>query len=149
MRVVIDTNVFVSALLSPQGIPSKIFHCWESNYFDLLVSQESLDELARVLHYPKIHKRLHSTEEELAEFVRLFQEKATLVLRQETIHAISADVSDNLYLEIGLAGRADYIVSGDQHLLQIKEYRGIAIITPAKFLDHITSLASGELPPAG
>ena len=128
MRVVIDTNVFVSALLSPQGIPAQIFHYWELNYFDLLVSQESLDELAQ--------------------FVRLFREKSILVTRQETIRAIAADVSDNLYLEIGLAGRAYYIVSGDQHLLQIKEYRGIPIITPTEFLDYIISLALDELPPA-
>ena len=149
MRVVIDTNVFVSALLSPQGIPAQIFHYWELNYFDLLVSQESLDELARVLHYPKIRKRLRSTEDELAQFVRLFREKSILVTRQETIRAIAADVSDNLYLEIGLSGRAYYIVSGDQHLLQIKEYRGIPIITPTEFLDYIISLALDELPPAG
>jgi uncharacterized protein len=133
MRVVIDTNVFVSALLSPTGIPNQIFQYWELSYFDLLVSQESLNELARVLHYPKIRKRLHSTEEELAEFVHIFQEKALIITRQETVHAITEDVSDNLYLEIGIAGHADYIVSGDQHLLKLKEYRGISIMTPTEF----------------
>jgi uncharacterized protein len=80
MRVVIDTNVFVSALLSPTGVPNQIFHYWELSYFDLLVSQESLDELERVLHYPKIGKRLHSTEEELADFVHIFQEKLLWLL---------------------------------------------------------------------
>ncbi|MCC6455445.1 MAG: putative toxin-antitoxin system toxin component, PIN family [Caldilineaceae bacterium] len=142
MRVVIDTNVFVSALLSPTGVPNQIFHYWELSYFDLLVSQESLDELERVLHYPKIRKRLRSTEEELAEFVNIFQEKALMVTRQETITVITADVSDNLYLEIGLAGHADYVVSGDQHLLRLKKYRGISIITPTEF-QAIISLPAG------
>jgi predicted nucleic acid-binding protein len=56
-----------------------------------------------------------------------------MVTRQEIINIIAADPSDNLYLEIGIAGHADYIVSGDQHLLRLKEYCGISIITPTEF----------------
>ena len=63
MRVVVDTNVFVSALLSPQGIPSQLFVFWQHHFFDLLVSKESMDELARVLQYPKVRKGLRSTHE--------------------------------------------------------------------------------------
>ena len=144
MRVVVDTNVFISALLSPQGIPSQLFQYWGQHFFDLLVSEESMDELVRVLQYPKIRKGLRSTDGELAEFVRLFREKGLLVTPQETIRAITADVSDNLYLEMAVAGDAQCIVSGDKHLLRLQEYQGIPILTPAEFLDQIMRLQSGE-----
>lgn len=144
MRVVVDTNVFVSALLSPQGIPSQLFQYWELHYFDLLVAEESMAELERVLHYPKVRKGLRSTDAELAEFVRLFKAKGLLVAPQETIRAITTDVSDNLYLEIAVAGDAQYIVSGDKHLLHLQEYQGIPIITPAEFLDQLRLLAASE-----
>ena len=143
MRVVVDTNVFVSALLSPQGVPSQLFVYWGQHFFDLLVSEESMDELARVLQYPKIRKGLRSTDAELAEFVRLFKEKGLLVTPQETIRAITADVSDNLYLEIAVAGDAQCIVSGDKHLLRLQEYRGIPILTPTEFLDQLHATATG------
>ena len=143
MRVVVDTNVFVSALLSPQGIPSQLFWYWEQRFFDLLVSKESMDELARVLRYPKIRARYRATEAELTETVRLFTEKGLLVTPQETIRAITADVSDNLYLAMAVAGDADCIVSGDKHLLRLQEYRGIPILTPTEFLDQLHATATG------
>ena len=144
MRVVVDTNVFVSALLSPQGIPSQLFQYWELHYFDVLISKESMAELARVLQYPKVRKGLRSTDAELAEFVRLFTERGVSITPQETIRAIPADVSDNVYLEIAVAGDAQCIVSGDKHLLQLQEYRGILILTPTAFLDKLTSLIADE-----
>ncbi len=144
MRVVVDTNVFVSALLSPQGIPSQLFQYWELHYFDVLISEESMEELARVLQYPKVRKGLRSTDAELTEFVRLFKERGILVIPQETIRAIPADVSDNVYLEIAVAGDAHCIVSGDKHLLQLQEYRGILILTPTAFLDKLTALIADE-----
>jgi putative PIN family toxin of toxin-antitoxin system len=144
MRVVVDTNVFVSALLSSQGVPSQLFRYWELRYFDLLISEKSMEELARVLHYPKVRKGIHSTDAELAEYVRLFKKRGVLITSQETIRAIPADVSDNIYLEIAVAGEADYIVSGDKHLLKLQEYRGIAILTPVAFLDTLTSVLADE-----
>lgn len=101
-------------------------------------------ELERVLQYPKVRKGLRSTDEELAEFVHLFQEEGLLVTPQETIHAITVDVSDNLYLEMAVAGDAHCIVSGDKHLLHLQEYQGIPIVTPAEFLGQLRLLASHE-----
>lgn len=98
----------------------------------------------RVLRYPKLRERHRSTEAELAEFVRLFTEKGRLVTPQATPRVITADVSDNLYLEMAVAGDAQYIVSGDRHLLQLQEYQGIPILTPAEFLGLILRLQSEE-----
>lgn len=144
LRVVVDTNVFVNALLSPQGVPSQLFHSWELHYFDLLVAEESLAELTRVLQYPKIRKRLRVPDTALAEYVQLLREKALLVIPQTRVQAVAADLSDNLYLEIALSGEADYLVTGDQHLLQLQEYQGISILTPAAFLAQLAALSATE-----
>jgi putative PIN family toxin of toxin-antitoxin system len=146
MRVVLDTNVIVSALLSPHGVPSQIFHYWELLYFDLLVSEKSLDELMRVMEYPKIRKRLRSTDEEQAQFVDFLREKALWVTHHEVIQAVQSDMSDNIYLEIALAGQARFLISGDQHLLRLKEFRGIHIIAPTEFLALLTLPTSGAMP---
>jgi putative PIN family toxin of toxin-antitoxin system len=144
MRVVLDANVIISALLSPQGIPNQILHYWGLLYFDLLVSEKSMDELMRVLHYPKIRKRLRSTDEELAHFVQSLHENAVWVPHQEVITAVSDDASDDVYLEIAVADNAHYIVSGDQHLLRLREYEGIAIVTPTEFMAHLLSSTTGS-----
>lgn len=139
MRVVLDANVLVSALLSPQGIPSQLLQLWELHLFDILISQESLNELARVLQYPKIRQRLHVTDGALDGYVRLLGGQAILVEPQERVQVVTADASDNLYLEIALAGKAHCIVTGDRHLLQLQQYRGILVLTPLAFLDHLIS----------
>ncbi|MCC6167944.1 MAG: putative toxin-antitoxin system toxin component, PIN family [Caldilineaceae bacterium] len=141
MRVVFDTNVFVSALLAPQGIPSQLFQLWEVHLFDILVSEASLEELARVLRYPKIRKRLRVSDAELDDYVRLLRAKVVVVAPQERVEAVTDDASDNVYLEIALAGKADCVVTGDRHLLQLEQYQGILILTPADFLDYLTSLS--------
>lgn len=144
MRVVVDTNVFISSLLSPQGIPDQLFDFWEQHLFDILVSDASLDELARVLRYPKIRKRLHVSEAVLDDYVRNFREKAIVVEPQERVDAVTDDASDNVYLEIALAGKAHCVVTGDRHLLQLQEYQGVVILTPAAFLDQLASLLADE-----
>ncbi len=140
MRVVVDTNVFISSLLSPQGVPSQLFQLWELHLFDILVSDASLEELARVLRYSRIRKRLRATDAELDDYVRLFRERAIVVVPQERVHAVIDDASDNVYLEIALAGKAHCVVTGDRHLLQLKEYQGVLILTPTAFLDQLASL---------
>jgi hypothetical protein len=142
MRVVVDANVIVSALITPQGIPSQLFRYWELLYFDMLVSRESLDELARVLNYPKIRKRLRSSDQEIADFLDSYREKAIWVVHHEAINAVVRDISDNIYLEIGVSGYARYVVSGDHHLLELKEFQGIAIVSPAEFVQRMANSTS-------
>lgn len=144
MRVVVDTNVFISSLLSPQGIPSQLFQFWELHLFDILVSDKSLEELARVLRYPKIRKRLRVSDAVLDDYVRSFREKAIVVEPQERVQAVTDDALDNVYLEIALAGKAHCVVTGDRHLLQLQEYQGVLILTPTAFLDQLTSLLEDE-----
>ena len=75
--------------------------------------------------------------DELNDFAALILSKAEFVLPEESIHVVEADPSDNKFIEAAVAGQADYIVSGDNHLLDLKEYKGISIITPRAFLEPL------------
>lgn len=74
---------------------------------------------------------------ELDDFAALILSKAEFVLPEESIYVVEADPSDNKFLEAAVTGRADYIVSGDKHLLDLKEFQGIAILTPHVFLERL------------
>jgi len=134
MRIVLDANVLVSALISAKGSPARLLVYWQEGKFDIVVSPAMLQELERVLHYPRLQQQYHLPEEAIRQFLRLLMTHAIEVNPPEEIAVIDRDPSDNRYLECALAGEAQYIVSGDGHLLDLKEYRGIRILAPAEFV---------------
>jgi putative PIN family toxin of toxin-antitoxin system len=134
MRVVLDANVVVSALISAKGAPAQIVAHWQAERFEVLVSPAILQELDRVLHYPKLQQRYHLPEELVQRFLRLLARQAIKVVPFQELTVIERDPTDNRYLECALAGDAGVIVTGDQHLLDLGEYRGVQILTPAGFL---------------
>ena len=143
MRVVLDTNVLVSALISRHGAPGKILEVWEKGRFDLVVSRPILDELGRVLHYPKIQKKYNLPSKHLERFLRLISSQTLIVNPATEITIIQADPSDNRYLECAKEGEAAYIVTGDRHLLELGEFEGTIILPPAGFL-AVPGLAGRE-----
>jgi putative PIN family toxin of toxin-antitoxin system len=134
MIVVLDTNVIISALLSPSGPPATIIDHWRAEDLDVVTSPPLLDELERVLHYPRVLKRLRWTSAEIEEFIQDFQAVATVVEPQMTLNVIKQNPPDNRVLECAVAGAAAYIVSGNADLLDPKTYSGIVILNPAAFL---------------
>lgn len=134
MIVVLDTNVIVSALLSPSGIPAVIINRWEVGEFDVIISPALLNELGQVLQYPRIQKVLNLSHEDLELFLNRTSQVAIVVEPDFKLSVIKDDPADNRLLECGIAGGADFIVSGDHHLLEVKDYRGIVILQPAGFL---------------
>ena len=134
MIVVLDTNVFVSALLSPAGPPAEIIHHWEANEFDVVISTHLLRELEGALGYPRVVKYLKLTQEEIRTFLKNLATIATVVEPELRLAVIEKDPDDNRILECAVAGNASYIITGDKHLLEIKEYQGIVILSPAGFL---------------
>lgn len=134
MKAVLDANVFVSALVNTRGTPNLIIDHWYKESFELLVSDAIIDEISRVLRYPKIVKLHKLTELEIMEFLTLLRKESRFVSPGDKLD-VSSDESDNRYIECAIAGNADFLVSGDKkHLLPLKEYRGIRIINPATFL---------------
>mgnify|MGYP001156593921 CR=1 FL=1 len=132
MRVVVDTNVLISALLSGRSPPAQIVTLWREGRFALLTSQEQLDELARVTRYPKIRERLSPA---LAgRLVNELRDVAELVADLPQVTAC-ADPYDNFLLAMIVAGRADHLVTGyKRDLLSMVRYEGARIIAVRDFL---------------
>jgi len=134
MRIVIDTNVIVSRFLSSKGTPAQIFEKWRVEAFELLVSEPVLSEYQKALSCKHVRACHKMTNEEIAETIRDFRKFAILVNPAEKLEVIKEDSDDNKFLEVAEAGGAGYIVSGDEHLLMLREYRSIQILSPAAFL---------------
>jgi putative PIN family toxin of toxin-antitoxin system len=131
---VLDTNVVVSALISPRGAPAEIFRAWQAGRFTFVTSPPLLDELARVLNYPRIRKYLAWTDEERGELVESIAYAAKLVIPDVRLDVVAEDPADDRVLEAAIAGEAEYIVSGDRHLLGLKNYAQVEIVSPVRFV---------------
>jgi putative PIN family toxin of toxin-antitoxin system len=133
MRVVIDTNIIVSAYLG--GALEAILKAFKAGKFKLIVSETIADEYFRVLRRPKFMIE----RDEFEDFVALLVSKAEFITPTEVITAIQTDPSDNKFLEAALEGKADYLVSGDNHLLELQIFREIPILTAHNFIEQLSS----------
>lgn len=128
-RVVVDTNVVVSALLFG-GISGKLTPLWKGRHIQPLCSKEIIDEYVRVLAYPKF--KLTESEIEFLlsqEIVRWFE----IVMVSPGKPFVAADPSDDKFIWCALQGKADAIISGDEHLLHLTS-SPIPILSPSRFL---------------
>jgi len=135
LRVVFDANVIVSAALLADSAPRRAF----DRALDdgrILVSAAVLLELAEVLGRRKFDKYL--LEEERMRFLVAFLREAELIEINEQV-TDCRDPKDNKYLELAVAGRADFIVSGDSDLLILNPFRNIPVLKPEAFLKHLSS----------
>lgn len=132
MRLAIDTNILISALLSASSLPAHLVVLWREGRFDVLTSVDQLDELKRVTRYPKVRERLGP-----ALAGRLINDVRDLAVLLEGLPAVttSPDPHDNYLLAMAAAGSADFPVTGDKRdLLAIRHYEGTKIITVRDFL---------------
>ena len=134
MRVVIDTNVFVSGIFWI-GISNKIINFWREEKFDLVTSLKNVEELIKVLRYFKISM----SNELMKEWINLLVENSIIVDVIGNVKVVKDDPTDDKFIETALNGNADYIVSQDRHLLDLKEFEGIKIVTPKEFLQILES----------
>ena len=136
MRVVIDTNVLVSAVIRPQGTTGQVLQRLRTRRFELLMSRATLDELVEVLFRPRLRTKYHLTDSTLHPVLRLIFLRSMILQTHEKVTACR-DPKDDIYLELAVAGGADYIVTGDTDLLVLHPFRSIPILTPATFLTLI------------
>lgn len=134
IKAVIDTNILVSGLISPKASPAKIISLWRERKFVLVISEEIIEELKRVLLYPKIFQKYGLSERTIDKYLKIIKAFSEVVKPKERIELISSDTEDNKFLEVALEANVNFIVSGDKHLLDLKEFRGIKIIKAEKFL---------------
>jgi len=132
VRVVIDTNILISSLLSSASLPAHLIALWREGRFDLLTSADQLDELMRVTRYPKIRERLAP-----ALAGRLINEVRDLAIMVTNLPVVTAspDPYDNYLLAMALVGAADFLLTGDKRdLLGLKLFQGVKIVTVREFL---------------
>lgn len=132
MRVVVDANVLVSAVISELGPPREIVDAWVQERFELIVSPALLDELGDVLTRPRLRRWVSA--EVAVEFIAGLAQDA-LVLEDPPLQAgLTADPDDDYLIVLARAAGADYLVSGDRHLLSLEE-PDPPVLTPREFLD--------------
>lgn len=134
MRVVLDSNVLLGALISPYGPPDKIYRAWRTGRFELVTSVLQLDELRRVSRYPKLKHILPA--HRIGTMVNNMQRAIVLDALPPLPTGIeAADPDDTFLLAMALAGDADYLVTGDRRagLLQRGNLGRTRIITPSAF----------------
>lgn len=131
IRVVADTNIYISALMFG-GLPGGFLDLAFKDGFQLVISPTLLDELDEKL---LMKFRLSSNDADLVR--QRLEAAAHLVSTVSTLAVIKADPDDDRVLECAIAGRADYIVSGDRHLLKLRTYENIPIVTVRNFMDSI------------
>ena len=139
-RIVIDTNILVSAILTPKGNPAKILKHILEGKLNLIISPTILVETQQVLRYPKLVKLMKKnkiTPNEVYDFLGKLSGVAIITPGKLEVDAIPDDPADNKILACGLEGEADYIISGDHHLTDLKIFQGIKIVAPSTFLKII------------
>lgn len=110
MRVVLDTNILFSALISPHGAPDAIYRAWRAARFEVVTSRMQLDEIRRASRYPKLQAILQPAK--VGAMINNLQ--LAVVLERLTIEVEADDPDDSFLLAMALAGDADYLVTGDR-----------------------------------
>jgi uncharacterized protein len=135
IRAVLDTNQLVSMLIRPGGVADQIRRAWQDRRFVLLPSPPLLEEFRRVLTYPKLRRSIRLTTEEERMLLQLVVEEAEITSGTLEVRVVTADPADDAVVGCAIEGHAGYIVSGDSHLLNLREHAGISIVTARTFLE--------------
>lgn len=134
-RVVLDSNLIISAFLIPESIPSKALQI-AIEYFDIIISVETALEVTEVLKRDKFNR--YGTKEERAERVKLYVQTGVFFPLLVTVTDCK-DPKDNKFLELALSSETELIVSGDKKdLLVMDGYRGLEIITARNFIENFS-----------
>jgi hypothetical protein len=132
LRVVLDTSVLVSAIIS-DGKSRELLRKGIANQFSIITSDLVLKELATVLHRPKFK----TNENEINRIILALTRSAEIVSVKSKLEAVKKDPKDDMIIETAYDGNAEIIVTGDNHLLALQDFRGIRIVTVQSMLDLI------------
>lgn len=133
MKIVLDTNLFISSFFWG-GNPKKVLERVIEGKDELFFTNEILEEIENVMTRPKFH----ATKESIDYYIKSIEEIGNKIILGKRIKNGSRDLTDNKFIECGLAANVDYIVSGDIHLLELNEYKNIKIITAKDYLSIIS-----------
>jgi putative PIN family toxin of toxin-antitoxin system len=132
MKVVLDSNIFVSSFFW-QGNPRRIFDRITSGLDELYITDEILKEISAVMSSEKFN----TAKNEIEEYIAIIESYSIKVFPKNIIEGVSRDKNDDKILQCGLEGDVDFIVTGDNDLLVIREYENIKIIKPKEYLEKV------------
>jgi hypothetical protein len=134
MRVILDTNILLSALLSPLGPPAKLFTAWERNRFTLVACDRLIEELREVTARPFFRARLRpSAAELLAAGIRDF----SFFISDLPSGPIAPDPKDSFLLALAQSSQAEFLVTGDQELLSLGHHESTRIVTAVAMISEL------------
>lgn len=137
-KVVLDTNVFVSSLLTRSGPPAQVLNSWRERRYLLVTCPAIIAEIRAVLSELRIRRKYLITDEDVEGLVALLEREALVVPGEMAVGSIiPEDPADERVLACAVEAEADVIVSGDRHLLSLRVYRGIPIRTVREFLEEL------------
>jgi hypothetical protein len=138
LRAVLDTNVIVSGVIKEGGIPGQLLKAFlKEDKFLLVTSLDILKEVASVLRYQKIRKIHGWSNERIEAFLLQLFSVSIITEGKIKVEVIKDDPKDTMFLSSAVEGKADFIVSGDAHLKDLGEYKGVKVITPRSFKEII------------
>lgn len=132
MKVVIDTNIFISFLLTPDKTIRKILIAWEKKLFKGLMTREQFEEIARVCCYPKILQKIRL--EDVKALLDIIEKDAKWITLKKIPRIVKKDPKDDKIIACFRKGKADYIITGDNHLLR-GNFKNVNILSPKNFLE--------------
>ncbi len=135
LKVVLDTNVWVSALLWG-GKPAAIVQAAEEGKVCIFISEGIAAEISEVLAYPKLEK-IYTPELRREDLIEQVLKNARFVKAPSRVHVVEEHPADDKFLDCALAANADYVVSGDKHLLKVVSYKKTKILSVSDFLELI------------
>jgi putative PIN family toxin of toxin-antitoxin system len=137
LKAVIDTSVMVSVAFPKGELARELRDMIADGAFTLVTSKEIMAELYRVLHYSRILKQFHASKDDVDEFIGMIIEHAQLAKGRYSVHEIKENPSDDMFLACAMEAKADFIVSRDLHLRNLKQFHGIKIIDVKEFVERV------------
>ena len=132
-----DTSVMVSVAFAKEGLAREMRELIADGAFTLVTSKAIMAELYRVLQYPHIIKLFKPSEDDINEFIGMIIEHALITKGRYSIKKIADDPTDDMFLACALEAKADFIVSRDPHIRNLKQFHGVKIIDVKGFLEHV------------
>ena len=139
MRVVLDTNILISAILIRGGNEDRILRAFQRREFELVLSPPVIEEIGRALFYPRVRKAQWFTADEIALLLEFLVEESVMVPGKLTVK-VCRDPDDNKFLAAAVEAGATHVVTGDKDLLVVGTYRGVEVSTSATFLRVLRDL---------
>jgi putative PIN family toxin of toxin-antitoxin system len=137
IKAVIDTSVMLSVAFPRGELIKELRNMIADGAFTLVTSKEIMAELYRVIHYPRILKQFKPSKDDFDDFIGMVMERALITRGSYSTKKIADDPSDDMFLACAMEAKADYIVSRDPHLRNLKHFHGVKIIDVKAFVEKV------------